>query len=42
MIETSLPWLRVQLGDVVSYGKTEKCELSDVKGNTWVLELEDI
>ncbi|HHT4375077.1 TPA: restriction endonuclease subunit S [Raoultella ornithinolytica] len=42
MIETSLPWLRVQLGDVVPYGKTEKCELSDVTGNTWVLELEDI
>ena len=42
MIETSLPWLRVQLGDVGPYGKTEKCELSDVTGNTWVLELEDI
>ncbi|MBD3656244.1 restriction endonuclease subunit S [Marinobacter sp.] len=35
-------WLQVQLGDVVSYGKTQKCELSDVTDDTWVLELEDI
>ncbi|MDK9585005.1 restriction endonuclease subunit S [Lelliottia wanjuensis] len=42
MVVTSLPWLTVQLGDVVSYGKTEKCELSDVTGDTWILELEDI
>lgn len=42
MVATSLPWLTVQLGDVVPYGKTEKCELSDVTGDTWILELEDI
>ncbi len=35
-------WLQVQLGDIVSYGKTQKCELSDVTDDTWVLELEDI
>jgi len=35
-------WHQVQLGDVVSYGKTQKCELSDVTDDTWVLELEDI
>ena len=42
MITTPQPWLTVQLGDVVLYGKTEKCELSDVTGDTWILELEDI
>ena len=35
-------WLPTQLGDVVLYGKTQKCELSDVTNETWVLELEDI
>lgn len=35
-------WLQVQLGDVVPYGKTQKCELSDVTDDTWVLELEDV
>lgn len=42
MITTPQSWLTVQLGDVVLYGKTEKCELSDVTGDTWILELEDI
>ncbi|MBA0035564.1 restriction endonuclease subunit S [Pantoea sp. BIGb0393] len=42
MVATSLPWLIVQLGEVVPYGKTEKCELSDVTSDTWILELEDI
>lgn len=42
MVAVPLSWLSVQLGDVVHYGKTEKCELSDVTGDTWVLELEDI
>lgn len=42
MVAIPLPWLAVQLGDVVPYGKTEKCELSDVTGDTWILELEDI
>ncbi|HHQ6601111.1 TPA: restriction endonuclease subunit S [Serratia fonticola] len=42
MVAIPLTWLAVQLGDVVLYGKTEKCELSDVTGDTWILELEDI
>lgn len=42
MLDSSLPWLAVKLGDVVLYGKTEKCELSDVTDDTWILELEDI
>lgn len=44
MMDTKLPhgWLQVKLGDVVPYGKTQKCVLSDVADDTWVLELEDI
>lgn len=44
MTQLKLPlgWLQVQLGDVVSYGKTKKCVLSDVTDDTWVLELEDV
>ena len=44
MAQLNLPpqWLQTQLGDVVFYGKTQKCELSDVTNETWVLELEDI
>ena len=44
MTQLKLPlgWLQVQLGDVVPYGKTQKCELSDVTDDTWVLELEDV
>src|SRR5690554_2510592 len=44
MAQLKLPqeWLQIQLGDVASYGKTQKCELSDVTDDTWVLELEDI
>jgi type I restriction enzyme, S subunit len=44
MAQHNLPngWLQVQLGDVVSYGKTRKCVLADVTDDTWVLELEDI
>ena len=44
MAQFNLPqqWLSTQLGDVVFYGKTQKCELSDVTNDTWVLELEDI
>jgi type I restriction enzyme S subunit len=42
MVTFPQSWLAVQLGDVVPYGKTEKCELSDVTGDTWILELEDI
>lgn len=35
-------WLTTTLGNVVEYGKTQKCELSDVSNDTWILELEDI
>jgi type I restriction enzyme S subunit len=35
-------WKEVKLGDITDYGKTQKCELSDVPSDTWVLELEDI
>ena len=44
MAQLKLPqeWLQIQLGDVVSYGKTQKCKLADVTDDTWVLELEDI
>ncbi|MCF4009994.1 restriction endonuclease subunit S [Rheinheimera sp. UJ63] len=35
-------WLYIKLGDVVEYGKTQKCELSDVSNDTWILELEDV
>jgi len=42
MVAIPKTWLAIQLGDVVPYGKTERCELSDVTGDTWILELEDI
>jgi type I restriction enzyme S subunit len=35
-------WERTYLGDVVSYGKTEKVGPGEVDASTWVLELEDI
>lgn len=35
-------WLWCRLGEVTTYGATEKAEFSDVKPDTWVLELEDI
>ena len=35
-------WQATKLGHVVDYGKTQKCELSDVSNDTWILELEDI
>lgn len=35
-------WAETQLGNVVEYGKAAKRTLSDVKQETWVLELEDI
>jgi type I restriction enzyme S subunit len=35
-------WKEVKLGDITDYGRTQKCELSDVPPDTWVLELEDI
>ena len=44
MNEVNLPegWRATKLGDVVEYGKTQKCELSDITIDTWILELEDI
>jgi type I restriction enzyme S subunit len=40
----SLPesWSEVALGDVVDYGKTVKAEPSEIPGDAWLLELEDI
>lgn len=40
----SLPpsWVVTNLGAVVDYGKTEKAEPSEIPGDAWVLELEDI
>jgi len=40
----SLPpsWTLTSLGAVIDYGKTEKAEPSEIPGNAWVLELEDI
>ncbi|MCY2967879.1 MAG: restriction endonuclease subunit S, partial [Planctomycetota bacterium] len=35
-------WIWCTLGDVTSYGFTQKAEFSDVEPTTWVLELEDI
>jgi type I restriction enzyme S subunit len=46
--ETSVPWILpntwkwCRLGQVTSYGSTDKAEYSDVDPETWVLELEDI
>ncbi len=35
-------WAATNLGSIVDYGKTQKCELADIDGVTWVVELEDI
>jgi type I restriction enzyme S subunit len=35
-------WAATNLGSIVDYGKTQKCEWSDINGATWVVELEDI
>lgn len=35
-------WAATNLGSIVDYGKTQKCELADIDGATWVVELEDI
>lgn len=35
-------WTDCRLGDVVDYGKTQKCEPDDIPEDSWVLELEDI
>lgn len=35
-------WKWCRLGQVTSYGSTDKAEYSDVNSETWVLELEDV
>ncbi|MCL7421105.1 MAG: restriction endonuclease subunit S [Methylobacter sp.] len=35
-------WINVQLGDVVDYGNTSKAEPTEIAGDSWILELEDI
>lgn len=35
-------WAATNLGSIVDYGKTKKCELADIDDVTWVVELEDI
>ncbi|WP_323876986.1 restriction endonuclease subunit S [Aeromonas hydrophila] len=35
-------WAATNLGSIVDYGKTQKCELADIDDVTWVVELEDI
>ena len=44
MINREFPesWIKLQLGEVVSYGKTNKIEPIEITDDTWVLELEDI
>ncbi len=44
MINREFPesWIKLQLGEVVSYGKTNKVEPIEITDDTWVLELEDI
>ncbi|WP_300522751.1 restriction endonuclease subunit S [Alcanivorax sp.] len=40
--DTPQKWASTTLGEIVPYGKTQKCVLEDVTDETWVLELEDI
>lgn len=35
-------WVRINLGDVVDYGRTVKVEPSEIEDDAWILELEDI
>lgn len=35
-------WEWARLGNITSYGQTDKAEQIDVKNDTWVLELEDV
>lgn len=35
-------WGWCRLGDISSYGQTDKAEAADVSADTWVLELEDV
>ena len=44
MMNDELPegWLACSLGDVVDYGNTKKAEPSEIEGDAWILELEDI
>ena len=40
--EIPVSWEWTQLGEITSYGITEKAECSEVSEETWVLELQDI
>ena len=40
--EIPVSWKWTQLGEITSYGITEKAESSEVSEETWVLELQDI
>lgn len=40
--DTPEQWVSTTLGEIVPYGKTQKCVLGDITGDTWVLELEDV
>ena len=40
--DTPEQWVSTTLGEIVPYGKTQKCVLADVADETWVLELEDV
>ncbi|WP_414430158.1 restriction endonuclease subunit S [Alcanivorax sp. IL3] len=40
--DTPQQWVSTTLGEIVPYGKTQKCVLGDVTDETWVLELEDV
>ena len=40
--EIPISWEWTQLGEITSYGTTEKAEPDEVSEETWVLELEDI
>lgn len=44
VLGSNLPpsWVLTTLGTVTDYGKTVKAEASDIPGEAWVLELEDI
>jgi len=41
-LELPSGWLSLTLGEVISYGSTEKAEPEDLLPETWVLELEDV
>ena len=42
MSELPNGWVNLKLGEVISYGKTEKSDAVDIPEDAWLLELEDI